>query len=150
MTRTVARQIAVRICFSEDFLNDTPDAVLDEFFEAEHYHSLIDDDELFSAVPDRQQMDYIRKLVTCVYEHSDEIDRMISSYSEKRKLERIPKTALSVLRCAVCELMYFEDIPSSVTINEAVEIAKGFDSPETVSFINGLLGSVYRSLNESN
>ncbi|MCR4607985.1 MAG: transcription antitermination factor NusB, partial [Oscillospiraceae bacterium] len=56
--------------------------------------------------------------------------------------------ALAVMRCAVCEMLYFDDIPPSVTINEAVEIAKSFDSPETVSFINGLLGSVNKALSK--
>ena len=148
MTRTIARQIAVRICFSEDFLNDTPDSIINDFFDEEHYKSLKEDDEIFRSIPGEREMEYIRKLITKVYEHSAEIDSMISSFSEKRKLERIPKTALSILRCAVCEMMYFDDIPASVTINEAVEIAKMFDSPETVSFVNGLLGSVNKALSE--
>lgn len=148
MKRTVARQIAVRICFSESFLKDSPDIILQDFFDEDHYNSLCEDDEIFRSVPDAQQMEFIRNLITCVYEHTDSIDAMIASFSEKRKLERIPRTALSVLRCAVCELMYFDDIPSSVTINEAVEIAKSFDSPEIVSFINGVLGSVNTALTE--
>ena len=146
MTRTDARQIAVRICFSEDFLKAPPESVLSDFFEPEHYLSLAEDDEIYRAVPDDLQMEYVRKLITDIYEHSEEIDALIASFSEKRKLERIPRTALAVMRCAVCEMLYFDEIPASVTINEAVEIAKSFDSPETVSFINGLLGSVNRAL----
>ena len=148
MTRTVARQIAVRICFSEDFLREEPEAVLEEFFAPEHYCTLADDDEVFETLPDDRQMEYIRSLINCVYMHSEEIDGRIASFSEKRKIERISRTALAVLRCAVCEILWFDDIPNSVTINEAVEIAKSFDSPETVSFINGLLGSLVRSMPE--
>lgn len=148
MTRTIARQIAVRICFSEDFLRDDPDKVLDEFFAPEHYCTLTDDDEVFVSLPDDKQMDYIRRLINGVYMHSEEIDGRIASFSETRKIGRISRTALAVLRCAVCEILWFDDIPNSVTINEAVEIAKSFDSPETVSFINGLLGSLVRSMPE--
>ncbi len=149
MTRTVARQIAVRICYSADFLKEDPETVLSAFFEPDHYNSLSESDQIFNEFPDDLQMEYIRKLLNSVYIHAEEIDDRIASFSEKRKLERIPKTALAVLRCAVCELLYFEDIPPSVTINEAVETAKSFDSPETVAFINGLLGSVFRSLPDS-
>ncbi len=148
MTRTVARQIAVRICYSADFLKDSPDNVLDVFFSPEHYSSLADSDPVFAVFPDDTQMEYIRSLIHSVYSHAEEIDSRIASFSEKRKLERIPRTALAVLRCAVCELLYFDNIPPSVTINEAVEISKSFDSPETVAFVNGILGSVYRSISE--
>ncbi|MBR0351881.1 MAG: transcription antitermination factor NusB [Oscillospiraceae bacterium] len=148
MTRTIARQIAVRICYSADFLKEDPDILLNDFFSPDHYSSLSDSDAVYNESPDDIQMEYITNLLRNVYLHAEEIDDRIASFSEKRKLERIPRTALAVLRCAVCELLYFEDIPASVTINEAVEIAKTFDSPETVAFINGLLGSVYRSLSE--
>ena len=84
MTRTIARQIAVRICISEDFLNDTPDSIINDFFDEEHYKSLKEDDEIFRSIPGEREMDYIRKLITKVYEHSAEIDSMISSFSEKR------------------------------------------------------------------
>ena len=149
MTRTTARQIAVRICFSDCFLKDNPEEVLGRFFDPEYYMSLSADDRIFDDYPDEIQMEYIRSLVSCVHLHAEEIDKRISSFSEKRKLGRISKTALAVLRCAVCELLYFDDIPSSVTINEAVEISKTFDSPETVSFVNGLLGSVNRTLTDA-
>ena len=148
MTRTVARQIAVRICFSEDFLREEPDRILDDFFSNEHYSTLADDDEIFESLPDDRQMDYIRSLINGVYANLDDIDGRIAAFSEKRKVERISKTALAILRCAVYEILWADDIPNSVTINEAVETAKSFDSPETVSFINGILGSLVRSLSE--
>ena len=54
------------------------------------------------------------------------------------------KTAIAILRCAVSEIMYMDDIPSGTAINEAIELAKGYDEPETVSFINGILGGIMR------
>ena len=54
------------------------------------------------------------------------------------------KTAMAILRCAVSEIMYMDDIPANAAINEAVELAKGYDEPETVSFINGILGGIMR------
>ena len=59
-------------------------------------------------------------------------------------MERISRTALAVLRCAICEILYMDDVPASAAINEAVELAKGYDEPDTVSFINGVLGGFMR------
>ena len=145
MTRTVARQIAVRICFSSDFHEEDVQSVLSDFFQQEHYQSLAEEDGLFEEYPEGPSMEFIENLVTSVSVHMSELDGIIDSLSITRKVERIPKTALAVLRCALCEILYFDDIPPSVSVNEAVEIAKRFDSPETVSFVNALLGAYLSS-----
>ena len=54
------------------------------------------------------------------------------------------RTALAVMRCAVCEILYMDDVPASAAINEAVELDKGYDEPETVAFVNGVLGGFMR------
>ena len=54
------------------------------------------------------------------------------------------RTALAVLRCALCEILYREDIPNAAAINEAVELCKGYDEPDTVAFVNGVLGGIMR------
>ena len=59
-------------------------------------------------------------------------------------MDRISKTALAVLRCALCEIIYMDDIPDSAAINEAVELDKGYDEPDTVAFVNGVLGGFMR------
>ena len=69
----------------------------------------------------------------------------IRRYAKGWKLERISKTALAVLRCALCEILYMDDIPNAAAINEAVELAKGYDEPDTVAFVNGVLGGYMRS-----
>ena len=61
-------------------------------------------------------------------------------YSKGWKVGRISRTALAILRCAICEILYVEDVPASAAINEAVELDKGYDEPETVAFVNGVLG----------
>ena len=103
-------------------------------------------DELFAEAPDEKQRAYITALVEGVAGHVNELDGYIEKYSRGWKLNRISRTALSVLRCALYEILYMdeEDVPDSVAVNEAVELAKGFDEPETVSFINGILGSFLR------
>ena len=73
------------------------------------------------------------------------IDALIEEHSHKWKTTRLSRVALSVLRLAVYELMYCEDIPVSVSINEAVELAKSYAGEEDASFINGVLGGIVRA-----
>lgn len=149
MTRTTAREIAIQLGFSAAATGDEPHEILDRFFEKEHYESLAQEDELYSQFPDDRQMEYITRLVTLIDEHREEIDDEIRRYARGWKLERISRTALAVLRCALCEILYMEDIPDSAAINEAVELAKGYDEPDTVAFVNGVLGGFMRGREET-
>lgn len=89
--------------------------------------------------------EYAKELYDGVTEKADELDEIISSYSNGWKLNRIPKVNLSILRLAVYEMKYVESVPDSVAINEAVELAKKYSGKEDSSFINGILGSFSRS-----
>lgn len=144
MTRSTAREIAIQLGFAAAQNGAEPDELLNEFFSQEHYETLSSEDELFSQRPDKKQMEYIRRLTLLTRENLSEIDGFIERYSKGWKVERISHTALAVLRVAVCEILYMEDIPASAAINEAVELAKGYDEPDTVSFINGVLGGFMR------
>lgn len=147
MTRTIARQFAVQLAFAA---SEGSDLTPSEFFEEEYFRALPSEDALFSEVPSEKQMKYIAELVNGVRERKDELDEYISRYSRGWKINRISKTALCVLRCAIYEILYMPDIPTAASINEAVELAKGYDEPETVRFINGILGSFARENGEAN
>lgn len=149
MTRTTAREIAIQLGFALSASGEAPEALLDRFFDPEHYASLAQEDALYAQLPDEKQMDYIRRLVTLTHEHRDEIDEQIRSYARGWKVGRISKTALAVLRTALCEILYMDDIPNAAAINEAVELAKGYDEPDTVSFVNGVLGGFMRRESEN-
>ncbi len=149
MTRTTAREIAIQLGFAAAATGEEPAELLDRFFEQEHYATLAQEDELFAELPDEAQMAYIRRLVTLIDVHRDEIDDEIRRYARGWRVERISRTALAVLRCALCEILYMEDIPDAAAINEAVELAKGYDEPDTVSFVNGVLGGFMRGRQES-
>ena len=88
--------------------------------------------------------DYIRRLVKGVDEHGAELDGYIAKYAKGWSFARIPLVASAIMRVAMYEILYMPDIPNSVSINEAVEIAKKYETPETVKFINGILGSFVR------
>ena len=148
MTRTIAREIAIQLGFAIAATDDGAEETMRRFFDKEHYATLLNEDELYREYPDDKQMDYIRRLVTLVDLHRSEIDAQIRRYAKGWKLERISKTALAVLRCALCEILYMDDIPNAAAINEAIELAKGYDAPDTVSFINGVLGGFMRGEQE--
>lgn len=144
MTRSTAREIAIQLGFAAAASKLDLNELMETFFSEEHYGTLAAEDELFSQLPDKKQMEYIRRLSSLMIENISEIDGFIERYSRGWKVERISRTALAVLRCAICEILYMDDIPDSAAINEAVELAKGYDEPDTVSFVNGVLGGFMR------
>ena len=88
---------------------------------------------------------YAEELYRGVSEKTDELDLIISDYSNGRKLARISKINLAVLRLALYEIKYCEGVPDSVAINEAVELTKTYSTKEDSSFVNGVLGAYVRS-----
>lgn len=144
MKRSTAREIAVQLGFYANSSEKPVSDIIEEFFDEEYYSTLADVDELFSEYPDEVQKEYIVRLASLMDDYRIQIDHYIEKYSKGWKISRISKTAMSVLRCAICEILYMDDIPNAAAINEAVELAKGYDEPETVSFINGVLGGFMR------
>ena len=105
-------------------------------------------EELFDVARESENIqinDEVVKIVKGVYEHIDELDNIISKYSQKRSLERIPKVNLSLLRLAIYEAKYSENVPVNVAISEAVAIAEKYAFESDAKFINGALGSFSRS-----
>ena len=141
MTRTAARRLAVQLSFASSSGSDLAPA---DFFSEDYFRALPPEGGIFEEMPDEKQMEYIRVLVEGVRDHQVELDHYISQYARGWKISRISRTALAVLRCAMYEILYMEEIPQAASINEAVELAKSFDEAETVSFINGILGSFVR------
>ena len=144
MTRKTAREISVALSFAAAAAGCPAAELADTFFSDEHYSTLAAENELFTDAPDEKQLEYIRRLCTLVSEHADELDGYIERYSRGWKAERISRTARAVLRTAICEILYVDDVPAAVAINEAVELDKSYDDAETVAFVNGVLGGFMR------
>lgn len=94
---------------------------------------------------DERVGEYVENTATGVYENLPKIDEVISQFSEKRSLKRLPSVSLAVMRLAVYEIMFCNDVPDSVAISEAVRIAKKYGDDHDYSYINGVLGAVSRS-----
>lgn len=144
MTRSTARHLAIQLCFAAAASGREPRELAGDFFTEEHFATLRDVDELYAELPQDKYLDYILRLSSLVYEKRGELDGYIERYARGWRPERISRTALAVLRCAICEMLYLEDVPVGAAINEAVELDKNYDEPETVAFVNGVLGSFAR------
>lgn len=91
----------------------------------------------------KKHVRYIRQAVEAVCEHKPEIDNLISDNLGKGwSLKRLSRMSLAILRLATAEIMYMEDIPASVSVNEAVELSKTYGDENEPSFINGVLGVI--------
>jgi N utilization substance protein B len=87
--------------------------------------------------------DFARRLVEGVRDNLERIDGLVRDHSENWRLERMSRVDRNILRMAVFELLYCEDIPPRVTLNEAVDLGKRFGTEESGAFINGVLDNIY-------
>lgn len=130
MTRRQAREQAFILLFEKSFNNES---TVDELLDIAKELGMFEEDEFSS------------KLVHTACDNIEQIDEYISDNSKGWKINRISKVALAVIRLALAEILYIDEIPDGVTVNEAVELAKKYSTPEDASFINGLLGTVVRA-----
>jgi N utilization substance protein B len=91
---------------------------------------------------DEQHKDFIFKEVRGTLDHLEVIDKTIQKYSSAWDLERLASTDRNILRLAIYEMLFCEDIPVSVSINEAVDMAKKYCDEQSYKYINGILGTV--------
>lgn len=129
MTRKEAREQAFVLIFEKQFRDDSASDILEYAKEIRG----IDVDE------------YTQQIFVGVTEKTQEIDSIISSNLKNWKLERISKVALAVLRLAIYEIQFVDEVPVSVSINEAVELCKKFAVKEDASFVNGILGTIAKA-----
>lgn len=101
-------------------------------------------DEIRPTEPGEADRAYISRILDGVLSHVTELDEKISAASVNWSLERIAKVDLTILRLATYEILYEDDVPGSVAINEAVELANRYSEPSGGRFINGVLGTILR------
>ena len=144
MVRNVAREIAIHLSYELSFTDKSVEALLDERLTADMFSVLAEEDPIYAEAPNAKQADYIRRLVKGVNDHAAELDSYIAKYAKGWSFARIPLVASAIMRVSMYEMLYMPEIPNGAAINEAVEIAKKYETPETVKFMNGILGSFVR------
>lgn len=130
--------------FEMDFTGEESGPLLEKRLEPENFTALSGEDKLYETVPAEQDAAYIRRVTAGVSQHMAELDTYIERYSVGWKFGRISRIVTCILRLAMFEILYMQDVPNSAAINEAVELAKRYDTQEAASFINGILGSFVR------
>lgn len=144
MTRNIAREIATHLAYELSFTDLPIGRFLDQQLTQESFDERAPECDLYAELPNAKQEEYIRRLVTGVAEHAAELDGYIEKYAKGWRFERISLVASAIMRVAMFEIMYMPDIPHGAAINEAVNIAKNYEEPETAKFVNGILGSFVR------
>lgn len=145
MTRTAAREIAVHFSYELGFAQTSAGELMDARLKKEVFANLAEEEPLYGEFPGKKQQEYIRTLVSGVGEHAAELDAYIEKYAVGWRFSRISRVAAAIMRVAMYELLYMPEIPAAAAINEAVELSKNYEEPETSAFINGILGSFVRA-----
>lgn len=131
VSRYKEREQAFLLCFEKLFSED----------------SISEISEIAEESRDEGYSDFALACAKGVQENLEEIDSIISAHLTKKwKLSRLNKVSASILRLAVYELKYIDEIPSNVSINEAVELSKKFSVDDEYKFINGVLGAIEKDL----
>ncbi|OFW59705.1 MAG: transcription antitermination factor NusB [Actinobacteria bacterium RBG_19FT_COMBO_54_7] len=97
-----------------------------------------------SDIPSGEISEFALDLIYLYMQHKAEIDSLIDSYADRWSLERMPMIDRNLLRLGFVELLYLQDIPTNVTINEYLELAKKFSTEDSGKFINGIMGKLVR------
>lgn len=134
MGRKQAREGAMKVLFQMDSMSDYTEDSLDLFLENFEY--------------DEMETLYIKDSISVIKENLEEIDNQIKSNLEGWSIYRLAKVDLAVLRIAIYEILYRNDIPLEVSINEAIETVKKYSSDESFKFINGVLGGFVRNIDK--
>lgn len=134
--RRKAREYALQMLFQWDITRDTVEHVAATFFQNQS-------DEPPAVI------DFARQLVAGTVDHVEELDVLIQRHAEHWRLDRMAIVDRNLLRLATQEFLYDKETPKTVVINEAIEIARRFSSQESPQFINGILDSIKKDLEES-
>ena len=133
MSRSEARELFMQLIFQMEAQRDYGSDIKTKFFN--------------EYMKDKKQSGYLEKMYSFAEGNLSAADELLESCCENWRIERICKVDLAVMRTAIIEIMCMEDIPDSVAVNEAVEIAKKYGTDDSGKFVNGVLGKVVKVKN---
>lgn len=133
----------------ENFLNDNFEYIKNRYEELKLQFSHEGDVKLEETdLSQFVDLKYADKVVKSFQENKENIDSLINKYAKNWTINRMAKVDLAILRLAICEILYVFEIPTKVSINEAVELSKLYCDDKSPKFINGILGSVVSEIKE--
>jgi N utilization substance protein B len=133
MKRSEARELVMQLLYQMSMQKDFSETIKNRF-SAEY-------------LPESKQSAYFEDTIATVLLNLEQIDSTIESGSDNWKINRIDQVDLAILRLAIAEVLFINEIPDSASINEAVELAKKYGGSNSSKFINGILGKISRGKN---
>ncbi len=130
--RSKAREWALKVLYQYDLISQSVEIIA---------ASMSDRDDALDA----ETIDFARQLANGVEKQCDSIDQIIRKYATNWELKRMPVIDRNILRLGIYELLYRDDIPPKVTINEAIELAKKYGDYDSGKFVNGVLDKVHKT-----
>ena len=131
MTRKEAREELFRLLFETEFrTEESPEEI---------YASALENREV-------REDAYVKECYFGIREHLEQIDTLFGAHSNGWKTSRLSPASRSVIRLSIYEMLYREDIPTAVSLNEAVELVKLYDDPKARAFVNGVLNAIKDAL----
>jgi transcription antitermination protein NusB len=131
-TRRKSRELALQALYQWNITRQDPFLILDQ--------------QMANFSPSGEEDEFAQQIVVGVLKHYNHIDELIEKFSEHWRLDRISIIDRNILRMAIFELLFREDIPPRVTLNEAIDLGKRFGSEDSSAFINGILDRIQKEV----
>ena len=131
-TRRKSRELALQALYQWNITRQDPSLILDQ--------------QKVNFSPADEEDEFAQQIIVGVLEHYNHIDELIEKFSEHWRLDRISIIDRNILRMAIFELLFREDIPPRVTLNEAIDLGKRFGSEDSSAFINGILDHIQKEV----
>ncbi len=134
MKRKRSREIAMELLFSMEISKNSYEETIECF---------VEDYEMDLKTID---LEYIKEVMKSVVDHKEEIDEIIKNSLINWTIDRVSKVNLTIVRLAIAEMLYIDDVPEVVAINEAIELTKKYSDDKSVSFVNGALDKAFKNI----
>lgn len=135
ISRRKLREKVLQILYAYELSNDSLDIMFDD---------------LLQDVEDEEAKEFVKSLTLLTIKHRDEYDEMIRQVVKNWEIDRIAVIDRLLIRMATCEMLHFPEIPTKVSINEVIEIAKRYSTDQSDKFINGVLDAILKRLKQEN
>lgn len=142
MRRRLARELALQCLYQIEMNDVSAEAAIDHVLE----EARTEDEAKLTQEKDQISAQYVTELVEGTASRKSDIDVLLSDYLKGWQMDRLSKVDRQILRLAAYEMIYRDDVPPKVVVNEAIEMAKHFGTEESGKFVNGVLGKMIKDV----
>tara|TARA_B100001750_G_C15499586_1_gene596292 strand:- start:436 stop:885 length:450 start_codon:yes stop_codon:yes gene_type:complete len=139
--KRVSRYVCLQLLYSLEMSNASQKDIINHFY--------INSNELYDELSEKQ-INYIKKIIDLCKKYKESIDKLINTKLKNWDMSRLALMDKLILRMAITEMLYVDEVPPKVSITEGVEIAKEFSTKDSSRFVNGILDAVYNNVVKKN